>query len=228
MRQRRTASQKILHPALIGLPSGLDETGRLDVLQDHTKPKRNPNPKKPRDPKPGSRRDPHPIQHPEIHPPQNRRCPCLKKRDEKNEHREDDSDKPGFNYSDWHKTGHHALEEHLVCGYEKSGNNISQLILGTESDNGAIRYTGHVPLGEHPLDELIIASQSKTDTHPFSTMAFMSDNPAVWLKPSLACLVECSEKTDCGLLMTPVYRGLKADRPLKTRSATGLMATAIQ
>lgn len=218
MRAHRNASQKIFHPALIGLPSGLDKIGILDTLHDHTKPKRNPNPHQPRDPKPGGRRAPHPIRHPEIQPSPHRRCPCLKKRDEENEYKKDNSDKPGFNHADWHNTEHHALEEHLVCGYEKNGSNISQLILGTESGNGAIRYTGHVPLGEHPLDELIIASHSKTENHPFSTMAFMSDNPAIWLKPSLACLVECSEKTGCGLLMTPVYRGLKADRPLRAKS----------
>lgn len=67
----------------------------------------------------------------------------------------------------------------------------------------------------------------KENTHPFSTMAFMSDNPAICLKPRLACIVECSE-TDCELLMIPVYRDLKTDRLHKNGSTAGLAATAMQ
>ncbi|MDL2284935.1 hypothetical protein LJC19_07335, partial [Oxalobacter sp. OttesenSCG-928-P03] len=185
------------------------------VLRDHPKRRRSPNPARQRAPGPGHKKDPHPIRSPEIYPPEKRRCPCLKKRDEKNEGEEDQGRKPRPNRSDWHPVLPCTIEEHLVCGYEQSGRAISQLILGLESENGAISYTGHVPLGAHPLDALIIASQPKAGAHPFYGRPFMSDNPAVWLVPLLFCLIECSEKTGTGLLMTPVYRGLQSRQPVR-------------
>lgn len=196
------------------MPHGTDEMHAKE-LQKQPQNHRNPNPQRKRNPRPGHKKDPDPIINPEIWPPEDWKFPQMTKKDETNQHEEDYSRKAGFNYADWRETRPHTLEEHLVCGYEKNGKKISQLILGNESQNGAIQYIGHVPIDDYPLDALVIASHPKTDTHPFSAVPFMSDKPAVWIEPGLNCIVECSEKTENGLMVAPVYRGLRAENPLR-------------
>lgn len=155
---------------------------------------------------------PVPVRNPDIHPFEKRDFPRLIQPAKDSERQIDPTRKPGINHAKWHENAPHTLEEHLICGYEKNGQTITCLILGSQTPSGAIRYTGHVPFGEHPLDALIIASQEKHSHHPFHIHSFMSHAPATWLMPGLSCLIQCPEKTDCGYLIDPTYHGLMQPR----------------
>lgn len=218
--KHQDSSLKKTAPGFSGLPDAEDYKAIDTQLRDH--PKSKPSPQQKRDPKPKHRRDPHPVRHPENYPPQERDLPRMAKKEEKNEYAKDESRKAGFRFSDWHEALPNTLEEHLICGYEKNGKKICHLILGNETQNGALRYTGHVSIEADPLDAFIIASQIKTEEDPFSSSAFMSDNPATWLRYSLACMIECPEKTEGGLLLSPIYRGLKTEKPLLERVLPGI------
>lgn len=213
------------HPTLHSLVSPYGLPDEILNLRDHPHPKPNPNPKKPRDPKPGHQRDPFPIRAPHIHPPSNPRLPSLTQQDAPQQHPKDDSQKPGLNRTDWRHIHPHTLEEHLICGYQKTGAQINRLILGSETPNGDIRYTGHVPFGQHPLDALIIASQSKARDNPFSSPAFLTQQPVTWLIPTLSCIIQCSQKTETGLMLTPTYWGLKTEKNQKHAHAIATATT---
>jgi len=218
MKPRLTTSQKVFHPVLFGLTHGLDDVKKGHPIHDPSNAHSNPKYPKPQN---FQHEWPHPngaIREPDSYPAENRQCPNIKKKLIKNDYRKDDNKaKPFTFFSNCSKTKEHTLEEHLICGYEQSGKKINQLILGMESCNGAIRYTGHIVLEDHPIDAFIISNCPKTKNHPFSTNAFMSDNLIIWLKLGLICIIQCSEKNEYGLLMAAVYRGLKNKLQPKNR-----------
>lgn len=204
MKRRYSISQKVFHPVLFGLTHDFDEVCKTTSLSHQQS---SPELKKQLS---------QPVIEPKIYPEEDRQCPNQKKKNSPNKYQHDAGKKPGLCLTDVENCRTHILEEHLVCGYEKIGKTINQLVLGLKSNNGAIRYTGHVLLDGDELDTLVLASFPKAKAHPFSTTAFMSDNLIIWLKPELLCIIQCSEKNDSGLLITAIYRGLAHQRLLKS------------
>ncbi len=227
MKSRLTTSQKVFHPVLFGLTRGFDEIRKAHHIHDVSNNNCSPDQAGQPDSQNGNTRPNHPIREPDTYPSENRQFPNVKKKHTENDYQKDRGrNKPSTCFSNCSKTIEHSLEEHLICGYEQNGKKINQLVLGLESCNGAIRYTGHILLQDHPIDAFIISHAPKTKNHPFSTDAFMSDNLVIWIKPGLICIVQCSERNECGLLMAAVYRGLKNSHSFQNRfvgNSTGFL-----
>lgn len=122
--------------------------------------------------------------------------------------RKDSKYKPGKRTDLWMKCKHLETSDCVICGYITKENNITSLVLG-QYEGTRMVYRGHVTfLGG--AKRLLEFGAKKTDTPPFTTIA-KGNEEAVWLEPSLVCIVE-SMPTEKNSFRQPVFRGIRDDK----------------
>ncbi|MBZ9686949.1 DNA ligase [Clostridium estertheticum] len=114
---------------------------------------------------------------------------------------------------DWIKIKNLKDDDFVVCGYILKGGGIVSVILGQYSSKELV-YKGHVTLGISTGDFQLIKSTPEINTHPFNDFPSGNDN-AVWIEPSLVCVVKYMMKTANGSLRQPVFKGLRDDKTPK-------------
>lgn len=197
-------------PCLVALKTGSQAI--CHALSQPIPVRRNPNPSRQRKPFPEHHRHPAPIHPPVIYPHPKHRCPCLKKEDETNAFQKDDGKQPGIRQGISHPVLIMTTEEYPICGYESAGKKIGRLILGYEQENGTLCYRGRINLGNEAMDELVIRSYPKKRTCPFAESGGFAGTKTVWLMPGLNCLIQCSQKSPAGIIISGIYRTLILER----------------
>lgn len=110
---------------------------------------------------------------------------------------------------DWIKCKNLKDEDYVVCGYIPKENNMTSIVLGQYRD-GALRYKGHVTLGVGGEGFRRIKALQRLPSPPFAIPT--GNEGAVWVEPSLVCIVKYMDKTDSGGLRQPVFKGLRDDK----------------
>ena len=116
----------------------------------------------------------------------------------------------GKKTKDWIKIKHLLDDDFVVCGYIFKENAVISIVLGQYMDKKLI-YKGHVTLGISTEDFKLIKSIPERSTQPFNDLPSGNDN-AVWIEPSLVCIVKFMMKTANGSLRQPVFKGLRNDK----------------
>ncbi|WP_333783850.1 RNA ligase family protein [Clostridium sp.] len=114
---------------------------------------------------------------------------------------------------DWIKIKYLKDDDFVVCGYILKDGGVISIVLGQYLKKELI-YKGHVTLGLSTEDFQLIKSAPKLSSQPFSDLPTGHDN-AVWIEPSLVCIVKYMMKTANGSLRQPVFKGLRDDKPPK-------------
>ena len=87
---------------------------------------------------------------------------------------------------------------------------VLSIVLGQYLSNELV-YKGHVTLGISIGAFQLIKSTPEINTHPFNNLPSGNAN-AVWIEPSLVCIVKFMMKTANGSLLQPVFKGLRDDK----------------
>jgi bifunctional non-homologous end joining protein LigD/DNA ligase-1 len=114
---------------------------------------------------------------------------------------------------DWIKIKNLQDDDFVVCGYILKGGGIISVVLG-QYFNEDLLYKGHVTLGISTGEFQLIKSIPEINTHPFNDLPSGNDN-AVWIEPSLVCIIKYMMKTANGSLRQPVFEGLRDDKSPK-------------
>ena len=101
-------------------------------------------------------------------------------------------------------------DDFVVCGYILKENGIISIVLGQYLESVLV-YKGHVTLGISTSAFQIIKSIPKLSLHPFPNLPSGNEN-AVWIEPSLVCVVKYMMKTTNGSLRQPIFKGLREDK----------------
>lgn len=110
---------------------------------------------------------------------------------------------------DWIKCKLMSTDDCVVCGYIEKDNNMTSLVLGQYTNEGALVYRGHVTLGV----SLRILNQQKCTVSgycPFGDIP-KGNEEAIWLEPNLVCVVE-SMPNDKDSFRQPVFKGFRNDK----------------
>jgi len=94
---------------------------------------------------------------------------------------------------DWIKIKYLLDDDFVVCGYILKGKGVISIILGQYSGEKLV-YKGHVTIGISTEDFRVIESIPKINIHPFNDLTSSNEN-AVWLEPTLVCVVKFMMKT---------------------------------
>ncbi|MBU3159864.1 DNA ligase [Clostridium frigoris] len=114
---------------------------------------------------------------------------------------------------DWIKIKYLLDDDFVVCGYILKRKGVISIVLGQYSGKQLL-YKGHVTMGLSSEDFKVIESTPKLDSHPFNDLP-TGNNNAVWIEPSLVCVVKFMMKTASGGLRQPVFKGLRNDKTPK-------------
>jgi len=114
---------------------------------------------------------------------------------------------------DWIKIKNLQDDDFVVCGYIFKNNNVISNVIGQYANKELI-YKGHVTLGISTSDFKIINSIPKISMSIFDDLP-SGNNTAVWIEPSLVCIVKYMMKTANGSLRQPVFKGLRDDKLAK-------------
>jgi bifunctional non-homologous end joining protein LigD len=130
----------------------------------------------------------------------------------------------------WLKIKATLSDEFVIGGYSRGtgarGSTFGALILGQYTDEGELRYAGHVGTGfdELTLDALLQRLQKlQTDRSPFAGEV-SGRTEATWVRPELVAEVKFAERTGDGRLRAPVFMRLREDKPAKEAERVEVVA----
>lgn len=109
----------------------------------------------------------------------------------------------------WIKCKLMRTDDCVVCGYIVKENSMCSLVLGQYNADGQLVYKGHVTLGVS-LRILNQMNPKVIDHCPFGDLPSGNES-AVWLSPTLVCIVESME-SDKDSFRQPVFRGFRDDK----------------
>lgn len=124
----------------------------------------------------------------------------------------------------WIKIKNMMDEDYVVCGYIYKENKMISIILGQYREN-ALVYKGHVTLGVGGAAFAKIRSQPRALRPPFDAPPpeGHGNEDAIWLAPTLVCVVEFMHRTKSGGMRQPVFKGLRQDKgPEECIEKTGI------
>ena len=101
----------------------------------------------------------------------------------------------------WIKIKYLLDDDFVVCGYMLKERGVISIVLGQYMKKELV-YKGHVTLGLSTGDFQLIKSTPIISSQPFNKLPSGNDN-AVWIKPSLVCIVKFMMKTANGGLRQP-------------------------
>lgn len=122
---------------------------------------------------------------------------------------------PGKRTSDWIKIKNLLEDDFVVCGYLQKSEHIASIVLGQYDEYGTLFYAGHAALAASREDFKKIKAQEKTNAQPFGQKLPPGNENAVWIEPSLVCIVSFLNRTAGGGLRHPLYKGLRLDKAPK-------------
>ena len=103
---------------------------------------------------------------------------------------------------------------------------MTSLVLGQYVKTGGLVYKGHVTLGVGGAPFRKILEQPQVPYPPFEVTQGHGDENAVWIEPSLVCIVSYMQKTNNGGMRQPVFKGLREDKMpeecIETKQAPGI------
>lgn len=102
-------------------------------------------------------------------------------------------------------------DDFVVCGYIYKENNMISIVLGKYRD-GLLTYQGHVTLGVGGVAFARIKAQPRAIRPPFDMPEGHGNEDAVWIEPTLVCVVEFMHRTKNGGMRQPVFKGLREDK----------------
>ena len=113
----------------------------------------------------------------------------------------------GKTTKDWLKIKNLQDDDFVICGYILKDNGIVSLVLGAY-DNTRLVYQSHVTLGvtNSAFEHIHCVDRAE---NPFPDA---SDKNAVWIKPTLVCVVKYMMRTKSGGLRQPAFKGLRDDK----------------
>ncbi|MHB8469994.1 MAG: DNA ligase D [Gaiellaceae bacterium] len=125
---------------------------------------------------------------------------------------------------DWLKIKTQGRQEFVVCGWTpgqgRRAGSFGSLVLGTYR-GGALEWVGNCGTGfdERTIDALLAKLQPLvTGTSPLAVvpkMAKVRKGDVTWVEPELVCEVRFAEWTHDGHLRSPVFVGLRDDKPAR-------------
>ena len=118
----------------------------------------------------------------------------------------------GKRSKDWIKFKVLEDQDYVVCGYILKPNGMTSIIIGQYNHKGELIYKGHVTLGSS-LRTLNQYNYTITERSPFTSVPAGNEN-AVWLEPTLVCIVEYMPSNKEGLRQ-PVFKGIRTDKTAK-------------
>jgi bifunctional non-homologous end joining protein LigD len=123
---------------------------------------------------------------------------------------------------DWLKIKTRGQQEFVIAGYTKGqgrrASSFGSLVLGA-FEGGDLRYVGNVGTGfnEKEIERLLAKLRPlERETPPFASVPKMPrvrKGDVVWVEPKLVAETEFVEMTHDGHLRSPVYKGLRDDKP---------------
>lgn len=112
----------------------------------------------------------------------------------------------------WLKIKNMMDDDFVVCGYIFKENHMISLVLGQYHDEKLV-YKGHVTLGVGGAAFAKVKSQPRAIRPPFDAPPEGHGNEdAIWLAPTLVCVVEFMHRTKNGGMRQPVFKGLRDDK----------------
>lgn len=111
----------------------------------------------------------------------------------------------------WLKMKNMMDDDFVVCGYIFKENHMISLVLG-QYHNEKLVYKGHVTLGVGGAAFAKIKSQPRAIRPPFDVPEGHGNEDAVWIEPTLVCVVEFMHRTKNGGMRQPVFKGLRPDK----------------
>lgn len=130
----------------------------------------------------------------------------------------------------WLKIKSTQTDEFVIGGYTAGAgaraSTFGSLLVGYYANgDGKLTYVGHAGTGfdDRTLERVFACLQSlKTDTSPFNgevppstgrwARPRRAEGPITWVKPELVAQVKYAERTQDGILRTPVFLGLRDDK----------------
>lgn len=109
---------------------------------------------------------------------------------------------------DWIKCKVMASIDCVICGYIRKENNMASIIIG-QYDQEHLVYRGHVTMGVG-LRYLNKYKYEVLEYPPFEKVP-PGNEDAVWLKPTLVCIVEYMPN-EKNTLRQPVFKGIRDDK----------------
>ncbi|MFQ9923804.1 MAG: DNA ligase [Beduini sp.] len=119
----------------------------------------------------------------------------------------------GKRSKDWIKFKVLEDQDYVVCGYIQKPNNMTSIIIGQYNNKEELIYKGHVTLGSS-LRTLNQYKYTIIDHSPFNLPVPSGNEKAVWLDPTLVCIVEYMPSDKEGLRQ-PVFKGIRIDKSTK-------------
>lgn len=116
----------------------------------------------------------------------------------------------GKRTKEWIKIKNLQDEDFIVLGYIPKENHMNSIILGQYNRVGELVYKGHVTLGVFGSDFAKIKASGKLPQPPLHVPK--GNENAIWIIPSLVCVVKYMEKTESGSMRQPVFKGLRDDK----------------
>lgn len=113
----------------------------------------------------------------------------------------------------WLKMKNLMDDDFVVCGFIYKENHMISIVLGQYRD-GKLVYKGHVTLGVGGAPFAKIKAQPRALRPPFDVPppTGHGNEDAVWIKPTLVCVVEFMHRTKNGGMRQPVFKGLRPDK----------------
>jgi len=102
-------------------------------------------------------------------------------------------------------------DDFVVCGYIFKESHMISLVLG-QYHNEKLVYKGHVTLGVGGAAFSQIKAQPRAIRPPFDVPEGHGNEDAVWIEPTLVCVVEFMHRTKNGGMRQPVFKGLRPDK----------------
>lgn len=111
----------------------------------------------------------------------------------------------------WLKMKNLMDDDFVVCGFIYKENHMISIVLGQYRD-GKLVYKGHVTLGVGGAAFARIKAQPRAIRPPFDVPEGHGNEDAVWIEPTLVCVVEFMHRTKNGGMRQPVFKGLREDK----------------
>lgn len=112
----------------------------------------------------------------------------------------------GKRTKDWIKCKNLEDDDFVICGYVIKSEFMASLILG-QYQGSQLLYTGSVPIGTNTGNFEKVRKIPKA-SKPVS----MNKEDAVWIEPSLVCVVQFMERSSKGGMRQPVFKALRYDK----------------
>lgn len=112
----------------------------------------------------------------------------------------------------WLKMKNMMDDDFVVCGYIYKENNMISIVLGKYRD-GLLTYQSHVTLGVGGgVAFARIKAQPRAIRPTLDVPEGHGNEDAVWIEPTLVCVVEFMHRTKNGGMRQPVFKGLREDK----------------